>query len=60
MVVELAAIITLKGTDRARNWVDTQAKKWVRVVNVSDFNRRGKVQSGKNHPKSPSICIQKD
>jgi hypothetical protein len=29
---------------RRQNWVDTQAKKWVRVVNVSDFSRRGKVQ----------------
>jgi hypothetical protein len=25
------------------NWVDTQAKKLVRAVNVSDFKRRGKV-----------------
>jgi hypothetical protein len=32
----------------------------VRVVNVSDFNRRGKVQrKWENHPKSPdSIYIQ--
>jgi hypothetical protein len=27
-----------------QNWMDTQAKKCVRVVRVSDFNRRGKVQ----------------
>jgi hypothetical protein len=40
IVVELAAVIRLKGT----NWVETQAKKWVRVANVSNFSRRGKVQ----------------
>jgi hypothetical protein len=40
VVVKLAAIVALEGTDRAS--VDTQAKKCVRVVNVSDFNRRGK------------------
>ena len=26
------------------NWVDTHAKKWRRVVNVSDLARKGKVQ----------------
>ena len=44
-----------------RNYVDTKVK-WLRVVNVSDFYRRGKFEeNGKNHPKSPSsIYIQKD
>jgi hypothetical protein len=40
VVVELATIITLEGTDRATELGEdpTQAKKWVRVVNVSDFS----------------------
>jgi hypothetical protein len=43
VAVELTTIITLGGIDQARNWVETQTKKWVRVANVSDFSRRGKV-----------------
>jgi hypothetical protein len=44
VVVELVAIITLEGTYRATKLVETEAKKWVRVVNMSDFSRSGKVQ----------------
>jgi hypothetical protein len=51
VVVELVAIITLEGMDQRRNWIETQMKKWVRVANVSNFNRSGKVQKNeKNHP----------
>jgi hypothetical protein len=62
VVVELATIITLQGTDRATKLGRNQAKKCVRVVNVSNFNRRGKVQrKWENNPKSPnSIYNQRD
>jgi hypothetical protein len=56
------AIVTLQGTNRATELGVYQAKKCVRVVNVSYFNQRGKVQrKWENHPKSPnSIYNQKD
>jgi hypothetical protein len=44
VVVELATIVTLQGTNRSAELGGTQAKKWVMVVNVSDFSRSGEVQ----------------
>jgi hypothetical protein len=38
VVVELTTIITLEARTGRRNWVETQTKKWVRVVNLSDFS----------------------
>jgi hypothetical protein len=42
VVVELAAIIALQGTDRATGLIGDPGIEMC-VVNVSDFNRRGKV-----------------
>jgi hypothetical protein len=43
VVVELATIVTLQGTDQATEFGGDPGEE-VRVVKVSDFNRRGKVQ----------------
>jgi hypothetical protein len=53
VVVKLAPLLHCSALTGRRNWVETQTKKWVRVVNVSDFSRRGS-------PKKMGVVVQND
>jgi hypothetical protein len=51
VVVELTTIIILVGTDRVTEMGGDLGEKWVRVVNLLDFNRRGKsTKNERSHP----------